>query len=231
MKKWYITGDKHRNFDSVKNFCIQAETTKDDMLIILGDAGIDYTLKDDDIYLKRWLTKLPITLAMIRGNHEAHPREVLGYKLIDSPFGIGKVWHDNRFDNLFVLDDGLHTIEGKSIVVAGGAYSVDKDYRLMMGRKWFASEQMDEDVKQQILDAAAGKHFDYIFSHTCPFSYIPRDLFLPMIDQKTVDNSMEKYLQLLHDSIDYDQWYCAHYHDDRIVDKVNFLFHSFKQIM
>ena len=230
-KRWFTTGDKHREFSDVKKFCIQAETTQDDVLIILGDAGIDYTLKDDDIYLKRWLTKLPITLIMVRGNHEAHPREVSGYNLIDSPFNEGKVWHDNRFENQFVFEDGLHIINGKSVVVAGGAYSVDKQYRLVTGKKWFASEQMDDNIKQQILNAAASKHFDYVFTHTCPFSYIPRDVFLPMIDQKTVDNSMEQYLQILHDSIDYNEWYCAHYHTDRVIDKIYFLFHAFKQII
>lgn len=49
---FYITGDKHGNyfnldFDLV-SFCNKLNTTKDDVLIILGDAGINYYVNPSD---------------------------------------------------------------------------------------------------------------------------------------------------------------------------------------
>ena len=38
----YITGDKHADFRDVLYFCYTDNTTLDDILIVLGDAGINY---------------------------------------------------------------------------------------------------------------------------------------------------------------------------------------------
>ena len=38
----YITGDKHADFSGVFDFCYDKKTSLDDVLIILGDAGINY---------------------------------------------------------------------------------------------------------------------------------------------------------------------------------------------
>lgn len=40
----------------------------------------------------------------------------------------------------------------------------------------------------------AGEKYDFVFTHTCPISWEPRDLFLPMINQGTVDRTMENWL-------------------------------------
>lgn len=48
----YITGDKHTNFNDVYNFCCDNKTTTDDILIILGDAGINYYANEKDYILK-----------------------------------------------------------------------------------------------------------------------------------------------------------------------------------
>ena len=40
----YITGDKHADFHDIYEFCINNKTSKDDIIIILGDAGFNYYL-------------------------------------------------------------------------------------------------------------------------------------------------------------------------------------------
>ena len=54
----YITGDKHADFKEVLFFCFQNETTKDDVLIVLGDAGINYFANEKDNSLKESLQKV-----------------------------------------------------------------------------------------------------------------------------------------------------------------------------
>ena len=36
----YITGDTHGSFERVESFCERMKTKREDILIILGDAGI-----------------------------------------------------------------------------------------------------------------------------------------------------------------------------------------------
>ena len=48
----YITGDTHRDFSRIYNFCEREETTRDDIMIILGDSGINYYLMGMDNILK-----------------------------------------------------------------------------------------------------------------------------------------------------------------------------------
>ena len=70
---FYITGDTHRDFERIILFCLENKTTRDDVLIILGDAGINYYGGIKDWYIKHYLNKLPITLFCIQGNHEQRP--------------------------------------------------------------------------------------------------------------------------------------------------------------
>ena len=45
----YITGDTHRDFTRIKKFCQEQNTSVDDIMIILGDAGINYMLDEHDV--------------------------------------------------------------------------------------------------------------------------------------------------------------------------------------
>ena len=66
---FYITGDTHRDFSRIEDFCEENETSVDDVMIILGDAGINYYLNHSDKELKSRLSRLEITLFCIYGNH------------------------------------------------------------------------------------------------------------------------------------------------------------------
>lgn len=69
----YITGDTHRNFSRLYGL----EGSSDDMLIILGDSGINYYLNEEELKYKDYLTKFKIKLFCIRGNHEERPYKYL----------------------------------------------------------------------------------------------------------------------------------------------------------
>ena len=76
----FITGDTHRDFSRIYNFCERQGTTKDDIMIILGDAGINYYLLGMDDNLKAELDLMPITLFCIHGNHEERPFNIPTYE-------------------------------------------------------------------------------------------------------------------------------------------------------
>jgi 3-oxoacid CoA-transferase subunit A len=128
----YLTGDPHGNFNRIQLFCEEFNTSKDDIMIILGDAGINYYGGKKDLKLKEELSTWPITLFMVRGNHEMNPENIPSY--IESTFLDGTVLIEPEYPNLIFAKDGeVYTlnVEGKNrkAIVIGGAYSVDKYYR------------------------------------------------------------------------------------------------------
>lgn len=219
----YITGDTHRNFSRLYGL----EVSSDDMLIILGDSGINYCLNEEELKYKDYLTKFKIKLFCIRGNHEERPENINTYKEVDM-FG-GKVFVEEAFPNLIFAKDGeVYNIDGKSILVIGGAYSVDKDYRIMYGHKWFKDEQLTTKEMNDILAKVESKHFDIVLTHTCPYKYEPREVFMSGIDQSKVDKSMEYFLDEIEENLDYAKWYCGHYHTEKQIDKLEFMFGRIK---
>ena len=141
----------------------------------------------------------------------------------------GKVFIEDDFPNLIFAKNGeTYTIDKKSVLVIGGAYSVDKDYRLMYGYPWFKEEQLSEEEKESILNKCKGQHVDIILSHTCPKKYEPTEVFMAGIDQSKVDKSMEKFFDKIEENIDYDKWYCGHYHTEKQIDKLEFMFGRIK---
>lgn len=49
FKNIYITGDTHGNFSSLINLTRILEIKKDDLIIILGDVGVNFTNDEGDI--------------------------------------------------------------------------------------------------------------------------------------------------------------------------------------
>ena len=172
--KYYITGDCHRHFRKVEFFCRHHGTTREDVLILLGDVGINFFLDDSDKKLKEELSKLPITLFCVHGNHEERP-EYIGsyYKKI---WCGGAVSFEPQYSNiLFAIDGEIYKFGKKKGIVIGGAYSVDREYRLLAGLPWFQNEQPSEKVKKRVEKELEkiGWKVDYVFSHTCPLLYEP----------------------------------------------------------
>jgi predicted phosphodiesterase len=189
----YITGDTHRGFKRIELLCQQMQTTKKDILIILGDVGINYDGGEDDRRLKQMLRKIPLTLFCIHGNHEQRPQYIPGYTETD--WHGGTVFIQPEYPNLLFAKDGeLFDLDGRKCIVIGGAYSVDKFIRLERRARWWENEQPSDEIKANVektLEDVDWK-IDVVLSHTCPLRYEPTEVFLPGIDQSTVDDSTEE---------------------------------------
>lgn len=222
----YITGDTHREFSRLNYI---KDIKENDMLIVLGDAGINYCLDNEDISYKEYLKEFKIKIFCVRGNHEERPENIDSYKEIDM-FG-GKVYIEENYPNLIFAKDGeIYNIDGKSFLVIGGAYSIDKNYRLLYGYKWFKDEQLTDIEMKNILEKVKGEHFDIVLTHTCPYKYEPTETFLNDIDQTKVDKTMEHFLDKVEESISYNKWYCGHYHIEKKINKIQFIFEKVYEI-
>ena len=79
-------------------------------------------------------------------------------------------------------------------------------------------------VEQQL--AKHGNQIDIVLSHTCPLKYEPTEVFLSGIDQSSVDKNTEEWLDRIEKRIDYKRWYCGHYHTEKEIDKMQFMFQN-----
>ena len=61
----YLTGDTHGNFDRITQFCARMHTKPSDIMIILGDAGINFYGGWRDQHKKEFISTLPITMEKI----------------------------------------------------------------------------------------------------------------------------------------------------------------------
>lgn len=216
--KVYFLGDIHgRVPQSIKNLQKTAEANNEHYaVVLLGDVGANYYGDERDNVLKNDLAKRKnLTFYCLRGNHERRP-ENCGCKLAADEPTEQMIYLDSEFPNIKYLIDGKdYNFNGYAVLAIGGAYSVDKFYRLSRGWHWFKDEQLTTKKMEAIYEKWHDDYVDVIISHTCPFEWQPTDLFLPEINQSTVDNTMEKWLSTLEKEIGYQSWLFGHFHDNR----------------
>ena len=219
----YITGDTHGQFDRIVKFCRKQELTQNDKFIILGDVGLNYYLNNRDVINKLRLAHLKPVFISIAGNHEERPENIKSYQIIKND--MGNFYYEPKFPNiLFCIDSEVYNIENTTFLCLGGAYSVDKFYRLAYDEPWFKSEQMSDVNKNRVRQNHFGREVDYILAHTCPYRFIPREMFIDGIEQTTVDNSMEHFLDECYTNIKCKEWFVGHWHTNKSDSNIKFLF-------
>jgi 3-oxoacid CoA-transferase subunit A len=210
-----LTGDTHGNFRRLVEFQNEYKIARamDLVVTVLGDFCANYFGDERDNHAKDYLSKnTKYTIFVVHGNHERNP-EYMGIK--EKTWKGGTVFYEEEYPNILYAKDGeIYDFDGKKVIVLGGAYSVDKDYRLMMGYRWVADEQMSEDVRIRCEDnlRRAGWKVDYVLSHTVPLSVEPTEFFISGIDQSTVDKTTETWMEEIRKKLDYKQWFAGHYH-------------------
>ena len=177
--KYFITGDKHRDFQYVKDFCREMNTRRKDVLIILGDTGFNYYEDVRDDKLKKKISYLNITLFCIHGNKENRPQNIATYGI--RSFCGGKVYYEPKYPNIyFAIDGEIYNFEGKKYMVVGGAHSVDKMRCLEKDKPYWEDEMPDDTIKEKVeekLSAEDNKIYG-MMTHTCPIDYLPTEMFM-----------------------------------------------------
>ena len=245
--RFFITGDKHRHFHSVARFCHDMNTTRKDVLIVLGDAGFNYygDKRDDD--LKKEVAALNITLFCLHGNKENRPQNVETYGVRDF-FG-GKVYYEPRYPNiLFAIDGEIYRFDGRDYLAVGGAHSVDKLRCLGMELPFFEDEIPSGETKALVEQRLKerGNQIYGILTHTCPLRYLPTEMFLSTKERAEargkpkrkqspqfppdIDRTTEKWLDKLEQTVNYCVWFCGHYHIDKQIDKITMMHREIKPL-
>ena len=213
---YYVTGDIHGNFENY-SFATR-NCSPGDAIILLGDSGFNFYLNIKDMILKNRVNESGFITYCVRGNHDARPENLDSMKKVYKEDIQNYVYMEDEFPNIFYLIDGLvYNFNGYTALVLGGAYSIDKAYRIANHWTWYEDEQLSPEEMIQIEKDCSGKDFDFVLSHTCPLSWQPQDLFLSSVKQLEVDNRMETWMDNFKDKINWKYWLFGHYHDDRVI--------------
>lgn len=227
-------------------------------MIICGDHGVRYYGPTKDASAKRKLEMLPIRFVMIRGNHDQRPslKSCVPIHVQNGDAIAGDFLVEYEFPSiLYTAEYGWYTFAKHPTFVIGGAYSIDKPYRLEqqeLGNKrwrWFHDEQLNASercaayaaFKNRIENMAAEEVGNvWIMSHTCPLRYRPGGSLIPGIDRSREDLTMEKWMNDIDDIVcavgdehgltngtgPYGKWFCGHFHTDQLLFKMRFLYHD-----
>lgn len=235
-----IHGDKNRIYDIISQL---PHLSKEDTVIIAGDAGLEYDNYDMGA-TKKAMNKMPCSWLIMRGNHDNcyyanHWQDDDWH--IDTTLYNAPVVIQDKYPNIhYIMDEGgIYNVQGNKILFLPGAYSIDKDYRLIKGWPYNPREQLTEEDFIDLYDdfMESDTAIDYVVSHTCPLQLEPhiQYLFLDFIDQSSVDKRTEKWLDKFYNQViqekQFKHWYFGHFHDTKqITDKVTMLYRSVKEL-
>lgn len=220
----FVTGDTHNMLDWRKlnygNFPKQKKLTRDDIVIIAGDAGIVWDQGEQDEYIQGEYSKRNFTTAFVDGNHENH--DALDKYPVEIWNG-GKI-HRISESIIHLMRGQVYTINGKKFFTMGGAESTDKAYR-KEGESWWAREMPSDEEYEEALKNLKDNHFvvDYVITHCAPEG---------ITGIKRKDNILTLFFDsLISDySLEYHQWFCGHYHIDKDYGNITVLFNKVLEV-
>jgi predicted phosphodiesterase len=156
VSKILFAGDTHGNLSHLRYLLEVAQKERAHTLFVLGDFGYWEHQDSGVIFLDKLSTiaeKRGIPVYFLDGNHD-NRKVLLDLHVTQDDEGFTRVR-----PNILHADRGHRwTWEGVRFIALGGAYSVDKEYRLMLERKhrkpgslWFPGEEMTDTEMSQIL--------------------------------------------------------------------------------
>lgn len=215
MSRVFLTGDFHGGIDchklTTKKFPVQEDLTKDDIVIILGDAGFVWNGREDDKYWQKWISKKNFTTFCVVGNHENYDL-IKEYPIVDFCGGKARKITDSLY---YEIRGEVYSFNGKTFLSCGGAESTDKELR-KEGVSWWAAESITLDEVHGICKKV--KEVDYIITHTCP-----TDISAAMGYNPSTSNFC---LSELFENVKHKHHYCGHYHRDETIFDTTVLYND-----
>jgi hypothetical protein len=205
--------------------------------IILGDGGALWPNNKESAYWFEWLSMKPFITLVVPGNHEPYP--VIYDEQRKVPCAAAGIEGDDNaalykvYDNVFYFRRNCeYRIEGKKLLVLGGALSTDKDRRKPY-KSWWPEELLSPQEEQELISNTKGKIYDAVLSHTAPFSRLP-DIFVNRDSADygyPVDPTTKIYDRLI-ESVGCKDWYFGHFHRNKDKEINGIYYHClYKRLM
>lgn len=200
----YLISDLHgeENFKGFNDYLEKA--TKDDLLIILGDVGLNFDNSEKTKKFTEYFLSAPKSVAILDGNHD-------NFEYLNSfPFEKWKGGVVSRLTkNIVHLKRGnIYEIQGKRFFVFGGCKSSPKwkDAGLWHDGEEPSKEELTlayENLKK------ANYKVDYVLTHK--YEQTP--------PRGTVSKDLQKLTLFIEENVKYKRWYAGHWHKNQILDE------------
>lgn len=215
----YITGDTHGDIDfpRLREFFGKTKVSREDYLIVLGDAGIVWS---EEYSFIREYDSLGLTVLFIDGNHE-------NFDMLNSfpkTKFCGAMCHQLSPFIYHIIRGEILRLDGWTFFCMGGATSIDKACRRNR-ISWWEEENIDpRDIANGYANLAeADFRVDYVLTHCAP-SFVVWQMFRYRIDPNT------EILQKFHKKIEFKQWFFGHYHEDRTLRQFRCFYYDILEI-
>lgn len=198
--------------------------TKEDILVIMGDAGFVWCNGPTEHFWLDFLDNKPWTTFCVLGNHENYD---MIEQLPTTTFGGEEVYQVSK--SVFYAKTGrIYDLCGKRCLVINGADSHDifvdgKRYRTPHVSWWEQEQISEEDI--EIAKTNLQKYnntVDFVFSHTGGQEVCNFLGFKPTV-------SDERLTRVLNNVI-YKEHFCGHYHKDMLTPTTRILYDDLKMI-
>jgi hypothetical protein len=257
MSAIYVTGDIHGDPSrlSVENFPSQKEMVggqDENFVIICGDFGLVWDQLCEskrERWWLNWLEQKPFTTLFVDGNHENFDRLYASEYTIEEWCG-GKV-QKIRPHVIHLMRGECYNILGKKFFAFGGASSHDiRDgvldpiedaqlikewsrcyYKLFRVNhvSWWEQEIASESEMQhgRAVLLKNNNCVDFIISHCAP-----QDVCYMLSLGGYQSDCMTLYFNELARTVQFERWYCGHYHcDQRVMSKFDVMYNSIQRIV
>lgn len=154
-----LLGDTHGQAGWIKMACRTAKHNGCPIILQLGDFGYWPHYGTGRVFLEevtRHLTKYGLELWWVDGNHENHDM------LAKQPQDENGFWRDGPI--VYISRGARWEWGGRTFLGCGGAYSIDKHYRIE-GESWWAGETITE----ADLMRCGAEHADVLVTHDAPW--------------------------------------------------------------
>ena len=199
----YLISDIHgdKDFKGLKEYA--ANAGEEDLLIILGDVGLEFEKTERNREFTQFFLGLQKPIAIVDGNHE-------NFSFLNSfP---EEEWNGGRIHRLspyivHLMRGNIYDLEEKSFFVFGGCKSSAKWAQMGL---WYPGEEATEAecAFARANLAAHGNQVDYILTHKYEED--------PSVG--TVSIPLQKLTAEIERNISYRTWYAGHWHMRKIVD-------------
>lgn len=210
----YTVGDTHADQDKWLRL-IEPVLHEGDTVIVAGDFGVgfwDGKYRTEEMFYD-YLGQREFTVLFIDGNHENFDK--LNAYPVENRFG-GRV-HIIRKNVFHLIRGEIYLIEGHSVFVMGGGYSMDK-YRRQEGVSWWPQEMPCEEEYRRAEEnlEKAGNRVDYVITHTAPSEtvYYLSKMRSFGIEGVTQELPLTAFLEDIRERVTYRHWYFGHFHID-----------------
>ena len=220
----YLTADIHGHLglDWLSNQLSKINLKEDDHLIILGDAGIVWD-ETEHQEVRHYYECLPCTTLFVDGNHE-------NFDILDRmPIEIAYCGKTHRISNriMHLMRGETYIIEGKTIFVFGGGYSMKKRDGSSPVFIWDREMPNECEYDNGLDNLQRINHdVDYILTHVAP-TEIAKAIGREPLDDEIVLND---YLSHISDNNTFLGWYFGHYHVDMDFDRFHCIYRKIRMI-